>query len=86
MLRHGLEYDAATRVLDRVSDAGEPSKLMLPAGDYGQRPLEDSDYWHEVGDTLYSLPPSALGVDAGLALDNTPAKHERHLRERGDPG
>jgi NTP pyrophosphatase (non-canonical NTP hydrolase) len=89
MLRHDLHYDAAAHVLDLVSEVGELAKLVLRAGDYGHRPLDDDvDFSNELGDVFYSLLTVAtvLDVDAGEALQRALRKYEERIQERGGPG
>jgi len=89
MLRHGLQRDARTHMLDLVSEVGELSKLILLSSDYGRRPLDDEvDFAGELGDAAYSLLALAavLDIDAGEALAEALRKYERRLRERGGPG
>jgi NTP pyrophosphatase (non-canonical NTP hydrolase) len=88
-LRHDLQYDAVTHMLDLVSEVGELAKLVLQASDYGRRPLDDAvDFSGELGDAFYSLLTLAvvLDVDTGEALDRALQKYERRLQERGGPG
>lgn len=89
MLRHGLQYDAPTHLLDLVSEIGELSKLVLKASGYGQGRLShEMNFGAELGDALYSLLAVAtvLNVDAGEALDGALRKYEGRLREQGGPG
>jgi len=97
VLRHEMQYDAATHVLDLVSEIGELAKLVLQASDYGRQPLDDDvDSWFdqdhrmavELGDVFYSFlaVAVALDIDAGAALDDALRKYEMRIRERGVPG
>lgn len=89
MLRHGLAYDAATHMLDLVSEVGELAKLVLQAGDYGRQALsQDVDFSAELGDALYSLlaVSSVLDVDARAALKGALEKYEGRIQEGGGPG
>ena len=87
--RHGLLYDAATHVLDLVSEVGELAKLILEASDYGEGAIDDRvDFSGEMGDAFYSLLTlaSVLDVDAGEALQAALRKYETRLRETGEAG
>ena len=89
MLRHRLQYDAVTHLLDLVSEVGELSKLILEANDYGRSQVEDTvDFSGELGDVFYSLlaVATALDIDAGEALEGALRKYERRLAEGKGPG
>ena len=87
--RQGLRHDAASHVLDLVSEVGELSKLVLEATDYGQEPLDLSrDFAGEVGDAAYSLLTLAtvLDVDVEDALRAALEKYESRIAHTGRPG
>jgi NTP pyrophosphatase (non-canonical NTP hydrolase) len=89
MACHDLRHDAATHLLDLVSEVGELSKLVLEASEYGRLQIEhDADFSGELGDVLYSLLAVAvtLEIDAGDALDGALRKYERRLAEGHGPG
>lgn len=89
MRRHALQHDAATHLLDLVSEVGELSKLVLEASEYGQLPVEDTvDFSGELGDVFYSLLAVAtvLEIDAGDALEGALRKYQRRLEEGSGPG
>lgn len=86
---HGLKHDAASHVLDLVSEVGEIAKLVLQATDYGEVPADlDGDFAGEIGDAVYSLLALAtvLNVEAEDALRAALEKYERRIDATGRPG
>ena len=87
--RHELKHDAASHVLDLVSEVGEIAKLVLEATDYGKQPPNwNKDFEGEIGDAAYSLLALATVLDVELegALREALDKLEMRIRETGRPG
>jgi NTP pyrophosphatase (non-canonical NTP hydrolase) len=87
--RRGLRHDAASHVLDLVSEVGEIAKLVLEATDYGEEPLDVTrDFAGEVGDAAYSLLAlgTVLNIDVGQALRAALDKYESRIAATGRPG
>ena len=87
--RHELKHDAASHVLDLVSEVGEIAKLVLEATDYGREPLHwNEDFVGEIGDAAYSLLALATVLDIELegALREALERYTMRIRETGRPG
>ena len=83
-----LEHDAATRLLDLVSETGEAAKEMLKATQYGARAFSVSDAWRdELGDVLFALVCLANETDVNLedALTAALEKYRARLAQRPTP-
>lgn len=85
----GLQLEPELRVLDLTSEAGELSKEVVTAQDYGETDFEvTDDLVDEFGDVYYCLLSLAdeLGIDPEAALDETLDKYRTRLDETGDIG
>lgn len=85
---HDLECPAPYRVLDLVSEVGEIAKEVDESTGYGADPGDVDVAADELGDALFALLAvcESVDVDAGDALEESLAKYERRLEDRGDPG
>lgn len=84
-----LELEPELRVLDLVSEAGELSKEVVTAQDYGDSEFEVTDELvDEFGDVYYCLLSLAdeLDIDPDAALEDTLDKYRTRLDESGDIG
>jgi NTP pyrophosphatase (non-canonical NTP hydrolase) len=84
-----LQLEPELRVLDLTSEAGELSKEVVTAQDYGETDFEvTEDLVDEFGDVYYCLLSLAdeLGIDSEAALEETLDKYRTRLDETGDIG
>ena len=87
--RNGLEAPVQARLLDLVSEAGEASKEVLKATDYGRAAFRARAEWaHELGDILFSLVclANSTGVDLEAALRDALEKYGRRIDAGGEAG
>ena len=87
--QNGLEAPVQARLLDLVSEAGEASKEVLKATQYGRVPFRATEGWaDELADVFFSLAclANSTGVDLEAALRGALEKYERRLHAGGDAG
>jgi NTP pyrophosphatase (non-canonical NTP hydrolase) len=81
----GIEAPVEARLLDLVSEVGEPAREALEATAYGRAPFRSPDGWSgELGDAFFSLIclANSTGVDLEAALD----KYRQRLALGDDSG
>lgn len=86
---HGMSREPWVRFLDFSSEAGELSKELLKASDYGAKPVEPtSAIEEELGDCVFSLLclADSLGLDASATLESSLRKYERRFQATGKIG
>ena len=84
-----LETDAASRLLDLLSELGEVAKEVLKGSQYGKAVFEPTPAWtEEVGDALFSLVclANTTGVNLETALDVVLEKYAGRLSDSGEAG
>lgn len=65
---HQLEHNAASRMLDLVSETGETAKEMLKATNFGSTEFSSTDAWRqELGDVFFALACLANVTKVNLA-------------------
>jgi NTP pyrophosphatase (non-canonical NTP hydrolase) len=85
---HDLTCPPAYRLLDLAAEVGELAADANDASGYGANPDALAVNRDELGDALFALLALCddLDVDAGAALEESLAKYEDRLDERGDAG
>ncbi len=86
---HGMSREPWVRFLDFSSEAGELSKELLKASEYGTRSVEPvPSMEEELGDCVFSLLclADSLGLDALAALESSLRKYERRFQTTGKIG